>query len=465
MKISKKNITRFSTLFLLLAFVATSGFGCKNPGKDVQEKMKPIELNYWRVWEDDDAFTEIIAAYRALHPNIKINYRKFRYEEYEKELLNALAEDRGPDMFSIPEGWLKKYQTKIAPMPAQITLAYQYEKGGIKKEIAYELRTKNSPTVREIKANFADVVAKNVILDNKVYGLPLSLDTLILFYNKDILNQNGIAQVPETWEDFQKAVEKMVKFDAEDKIVQAGAAIGTGKNINRASDLLSVLMMQNGATMLFPNGGVAFMQGDPNRKDYNPGLKAIQFYLDFASPTKSTYTWNAEMGDSLEAFMAGRVGMVFGYSYDLPTIKAKAPRLNLGIAPIPQVPGNKVNFANYWLETVSKKTANSDAAWDFLVFATEKEQAQKFLKVAKRPTALKSLIASQLEDENMNAPASEILTADNWYSGYDLPAAESALKKMIDDALISQNEKEFKAIIDTAMQVINQTLVKPITTQ
>ena len=90
----KKKCINVLNLFLILVFLLTAGFGCKNPGAAVQEKMKPIELNYWRVFDDQDSFEEIITAYKLLHPNIKINYRQFRIEEYEQELLEALAEEQ-----------------------------------------------------------------------------------------------------------------------------------------------------------------------------------------------------------------------------------------------------------------------------------------------------------------------------------------------------------------------------------
>src|SRR3989338_2372721 len=144
-------------LSLILSFILTSGFGCKLVDKKTQEAMKPVTLNYWRVCDGEDAFEDILAAYNSLHPFITINYRKLRYSEYESELLNALAEDRGPDIFSIHNTWLKKYSTKISPMPATITMAYPIVRGTLKKEVIPELRTTKSISLKEIKDKFLDV--------------------------------------------------------------------------------------------------------------------------------------------------------------------------------------------------------------------------------------------------------------------------------------------------------------------
>ena len=173
--------------------------------------MEPVTLSYWRVLDGSDAFDEIIAKYTALHPFVRIEYRKLRLEEYENELLNALAEDRGPDIFSIHNTWVRKYRTKIEPLPPSTTMVYPVEKGSIKKEVVNELRTTPSLSLGQVRDLFVDVVSKDVILeDNKIYGLPLSVDTLAMFYNKDLLNNAGISEAPKYWNrEFLQTVKKI----------------------------------------------------------------------------------------------------------------------------------------------------------------------------------------------------------------------------------------------------------------
>jgi len=456
LKITKK-YSNFFNIFLVFVFLLTAGFGCKNPGAAVEEKMKPITLNYWRVFDDQDAFTDIIAEYKLLHPNINIVYRKFRVEEYDQALLEALAEDRGPDIFSINQSDVRKYQAKLEPMPTEISMAYQYTKGTIKKEVAYEIRTKKSPSLREIKANFADTVYDNVVLDGQVYGLPLSLETLVMFYNKDILNKSGIAQPPRDWKSFQEAVQKSTKFNATGQIIQAGTALGTGYNIERSFDIISILIMQNGATMTDGNGFAIFNQATADK--YFPGLEAIQFYLDFASPVKNVYSWNTDMPSSFEAFLSGKVAFMFGYNYHLPSIKARAPKLNLGLAPIPQInQDNQINYANYWIESISKKSANKNEAWDFALFATSREQVTTFLNNTDRPTALKELLNSQMDNENLYPTSVQTLTAKNWYRGKNQPAAEEAIKDMIEVLPTITKDRDFSSTVNTSISKINQTI-------
>lgn len=454
---------KITALSLLLVFLLTAGFGCKATDSKTKAAMTPITLTYWRVFDDTDAFQEIIAKYRELHPYITIQYRKLRYEEYENELINALAEDRGPDIFSVHNTWMKEYETKIVPMPATITMAYPVITGKLKKEVTSELRTYNSPTLKQIRDSFVDAVSYDVISnDGQVYGLPLSVDTLAMFYNKDLFNNAGISQVPQYWNrEFLQDVKKLTKQDPTKDLVQAGVGLGGSANISRFSDILSLLMMQNGAIMM-DNGQVLFDKIPPasQSNNYNPGIEALRFYTDFANAGKESYSWNNTLPNSLDMFISGKLAMYFGYSYDLPTIKTQAPKLNFSVAKFPQIEGTpptNINFANYWIEVVSKKSTHQDEAWDFIQFITKEEQAKIYLEKTKKPTALRSLVAAQRSDNEIGVFADEVLTAKSWYKGKNSPAAEDAIKEMI-DTVINNPGARISDIIEEAASKVQQTI-------
>jgi len=455
---------KITALSLLAVFLLTSGFGCKIADKETKDAMKPVTLTYWRVFDGREAFDEIITKYQTLHPFVTIEYRKLRYDEYESELLNALAEDRGPDMFSIHNTWVTKYQSKLAPMPETTTMAVPIVQGTIKKEVIPELRTTQSLTLKDLKDTFVDVVSHDVVMsDGKIYGLPLYVDTLAMFYNRDLLNNAGISQPPLYWnKEFLQDIKKLVKQDPKKGILQAGVALGGSANITRFSDILATLMIQNGVTMMDESGQVTFNLIPSFVKDgtYNPGLEAIRFYSDFANPTKESYSWNSGLPNSLEMFISGNLALMFSYSYDLATIKAQAPKLNFSVAKFPQIEGNpptNINFANYWVETVSKKSTHQNEAWDFIQFITKEEQAKIYLESTNRPTALRSLVDEQRQKEEIGIFADQVLTAKSWYKGKNVFAAEEAIKEMIDSILENTGEK-MQNIINTAASKVQQTI-------
>ena len=169
--------------------------------------------------------------------------------------------------------------------------------------------------------------------------------------------------------------------------------------------------------------------------EYPPGEEALRYYIDFASPTKEVYSWNNEMPNSVEYFSQGNAAYLFGYSYHIPYIKNLAPKLNIGVAKVPQIQGSTqpVNYANYWVYGVSNKTGNVNEAWDFIQSITTKSaNAQIYLDKTNKPTALKELIAAQKQDEDLLYFADQLLTSQSWYQGLDSNAAEAIFIEMID---------------------------------
>ena len=124
---------------------------------------------------------------------------------------------------------------------------------------------------------------------------------------------------------------------------------------------------------------------------------------------------------------------------------------------MPQISGGKtVNYANYWIEVVSKTTDHEDEAWDFIQYVADAEQVSSFLSKANKPTALRGLINTQLEDLDLSVFASQILTAENWYSGQDPASAEEALLDMVENILSGVEDPEDE--LGIAQSKINQTL-------
>lgn len=463
----------FKRSLTVLSLLALLGQGCtKGMDQATADAAKSVTLEMWGVVDDLDVYQPILNDYRKLHPNVTINYRRLRLEEYESELLNAMAEDRGPDLFMIHNDWTDKYLSKIVAMPATTKVASRIVTGTIKKESTYVLQSENSITLKTFKDQFADAVQKDVIrqintstdadtvtLQEKIMGLPVGMDTMALYYNKDLLNAAGIPNPAETWTDFQEQAKKLTKLNAQGEIIQSAAGIGTAFNVERAADLVTLLMMQNGAEMTKPESGdVTFHvipQGLQDR-EIAPGLQALGFYTDFANPNKETYTWNDRQPNSLDAFLQGRAAYFFGYSYHLPDIRARAPRIHLGISKVPQIEGNPIkNFPNYWLWAVSKKTKSSDIAWNLLNFMIKPDESKKALDIAKRPAARKSQLSAQLEDEDVGVFASQVLTAASWYRGKDPQGMEDALLGMINEVVAGVSSLPDAANI--AVQKISQT--------
>ncbi len=454
---------RFTALALLGTLLITSGCGAAAD----KSSLEDVTLSYWRVFDNDDAFRDVIKSYTALHPNVKINYKKLRGDEYEDELVRALAEGEGPDIFAVHNDEVEQFKNLLMPMPASTTVSFLQTQGAIRKQTVIVNKETPGMSQKTLKNDFVDVVAEDVVRDyqpdpsvdaeQRIFGLPLSVDTLAMFVNKDLFNAAGIATSPTTWQDFQADIIKLTDINSKGDIAQSGAAIGTSDNVERVTDILSVLMMQNGTNMTDSRGRVAFHtipDGTPD--NIFPGLDAVNFFTDFANPTKEVYTWNDSFPNSLQAFANGQTAIFFGYSYDIPLLRTMSPKLNFGISKLPQIDGGReVNIANYWVEGVSKDTEFADWAWDFLQYQAKEENVQTYLDKAGKPPALRGLINNTLDNEDTGIFAEQLLTARTWYHGNDVAAMENAMMSLIDTILGGAEDPAND--IETTARIVAQT--------
>jgi multiple sugar transport system substrate-binding protein len=412
-------------LLLILGLVFVFGGG---PKRVPQEN---ITLTWWKTFEDSANVQDLINQYRNQNKNVTINYVKKDIATYEQELINAIASGNSPDIYSIHNDWLPKYMDKLVAVPPEVL------------------------SLREFQEVFVDVAVNDLMFEGRIYALPLSVDVLALYYNKDILGSAGISTPPKTWPEVVSVVEKITTQDDPGNFVKSGIAMGTGENVNRAADLLLLLMIQNGT--VFYNESLTSATFDKEQNigatRFNPGATALEFYTQFANPAKKSYTWNDDADFSLDAFTQSKLGMMLSYLYMKPIIESKAPNLNWAVSPAPQVSteGFKMNFANYWAEGVSRSSPNSLAAWDFLRFMTERPQLESFYTKHKLPSSRKDILATQIVDPEIGVFAESALTARSVYKK-DAGVFETVFLKMIDDVVL-RNFSTFDAIRNAVQQI------------
>ena len=376
-------------------------------------------LEFWGVFDSRQDLASIISGFKQLEPGVRINYKQIPFEDYERELINALAAGTGPDVFMIHHTWLAKHSDKLAPMPTTSN----------KKDYRFM-----NPV--DFRNQFVDVAYNDLVFKNEIYALPLYVDTLAVFYNKDMLNTAGITKPPANWNEFNKDIELLTRFDASGNITQVGAAIGTARNINRSTDILAALMIQNGTQMTdASNTSATFTRTVSSQRT---GENALQYYTDFANPTKAVYTWNDTQHYSIDAFIEGKVAMMINYSHQIPTISSRYQRLNFGIAPLPQFSEiDAKNYANYLAMAVSAQSQKQDVAWRFLSYVASKEGATAYLNATSRPAARRDMIELQRIDPMLGVFAVQALSARSWYQA-DNDAIDQIFADMIDDVNVKK---------------------------
>ena len=453
-------LKKLSVILSGLSLLLVGGFGCKPPAQPVP----PATLEYWTVSEDLPSLQTLIESYKIDRPYLTINIQQFRANEIYDRLLEALAEDRGPDVISVDVKTLGQYLSKLQPMPESvIDSLVRVTKGQFSDTVDISNNSRPLLTLDQLGKQYVQTVASDAVRNGKIYGLPLSLDAMALYYNKELLDRAGIPEPPKNWQDFSADVKILSKFDkTTGRIIQAGAALGTGSNIPGSSDLLSILFAQS--KLPFANYTQVLFNIPPRNAPggETPGGQVMNFYTDFANQARDTYSWNEQMPDALDSFVNGQLVFFFGYNYHRPIIKNRAPNLNFDILPMLQLSDDHpINAANYSLQSVLAKTKHSNEAWAMIDYLAHSGANKEYLKMTGKPTALRINIADQKKIPELAPFASQLLTAENWYRGKDFSATNKAIQDMfhewvqpVSDEKVLQYHKD---VLDRAAGKINQT--------
>ncbi len=406
-------------VFTLILSVALSGCQLK---KTVEEKVDytGVELTFYKVFDDADIIEPIINQYEADHHGLKINYRKFNdFDEYVDLVLNEMAEGEGPDIFSMQNTWFASNLKKLSPMPREF----------------------GSP--QDFANTFVDVAYKDLVRVDEngregVYALPMSVDTLALYYNKDHFEDRipSRGKPASTWEGIKEDVSLLNKEDNSfSRFEVSGIALGRVDNISRAVDILYLLLLQHGAEFYNENMSEAIFAGRQDGVGDYPGFSALELFIGFADETQKQFSWNEFIADSdgqeVEAFARGDVSMIIGYPFTYEQILNQINLLNTnGIATIdkdvvkisqipqlydPNVSNEKrVTYASYFAEGVSRNSEHSDIAWDFLIFLTSRENQDYYFDKLHKPSGRRDMIEGQKQTPIYGVFASQVGYAESF---------------------------------------------------
>jgi len=305
---------------------------------------KQITLTYWGLWEPEEVMRGILADWEKENPGVKVNYIRQSQKEYRERLQSALARGEGPDIFRFHIAWLPMIKNELEPLPQKVMTSSDYE------------------------SSFYPVTVNNLRSGSSYLGVPLMFDSLALYYNEDIF-QAGAKSPPRTWEELRQLATDLTVKDDEGRIQTAGVALGTTSNVDHWSDILGLMMLQNGADL--NNPGSCSKRAE---EEVCLGADALTFYTIF---NKIDKVWDDTLPSSTLAFATGKAAMYFGPSWRVFDIKQINPRLNFKIVSVPQLSDTNTAWATYWVEGVAKKSRYINESWDLLKFLSSSQSLEK----------------------------------------------------------------------------------------
>ncbi|MEU6795281.1 extracellular solute-binding protein [Nonomuraea wenchangensis] len=163
--------------------VAALSAACATSGQTRTEQADqnaPMTLSFWSTGGDDETATFQKAAdlYHQKHPNVTVKVQTLSWDDAYAKLLAAATSRTGPDILSGGMTWTIQFGARGAMVD-------------LRGHGIDALKGQAQP------AQWESAVSP----DGSVYGVPLDMSTLALYYRTDLLDKAGIDAPPKTWEE------------------------------------------------------------------------------------------------------------------------------------------------------------------------------------------------------------------------------------------------------------------------
>lgn len=290
-----------------------------------------------------------------------------------------------------------------------------------------------------------DTTTSLVTVGGKVYGAPAVIETLVMYYNKDL-----ISEAPKTFAE----VEELAKDSKYDFTGEAG------KNTAFLADWTNFYYTYG---LLAGNGGYVF--GDKGTNPTDIGL-ANDGSITAINYAKTWYEkWPKGMQDTEGAgnliqtqFQDGKTAAIIDGPWKASTFKDA--KINYGVATIPTLPNGK-NYEAFgggkaWV--IPAGAQNPELAQKFVTFLTNTDQQKAFYDATSEIPANTEAraYAESKKEELTTAVIQQFKSAQPIPNLSEMSAVWDPAKNMLFDAV--SGKKDAKAAADDAVKLIKETI-------
>ena len=303
---------------------------------------------------------------------------------------------------------------------------------------AYSVKELAMPLDDFIKADgletsiFVKKALEEQMLNGEIMAFPVGLNVSALYYNKDILEQEGITQLPGTLEEVMEMCHQLTKVE-NGTVTQMGGPFGWTPS-------------------WYDSFTYAFGGSFGTDEEFTPETQGFQKTVEFLESEmeghgrKAMFSYISNSigeGFTLEnSFLQGTMA----FYIDGPWLGKRAEQagMNFGVMPLPgtkEVGGSGWSSLSTTKMYIPKTTKNVQGAWDFLKYVTVGEGNKPFiigkgdLPINPNLPANKNLLA---DEEVMRGPTSEvfleIIQGGNLMSFPSVPEAE-LYRRAVNDAI------------------------------
>ncbi|RVH53472.1 ABC transporter substrate-binding protein [Sinorhizobium meliloti] len=300
-----------------------------------------------------DSFKEVVKAYNAGHEN-KVELTEVPFAELVQKYATAIAGGQAPDALSLD----------LIYTPAFAAAGQLEDLTDWSKALPYF----NSLSPSHVKLG---------TYEDKIYGLPLTVETSIFAWNKDLYEKAGLdpEKAPKTWEEITANAEKIRALGGD----TYGFYFSGGGCGGCMIFTFTPLTWGAGADILSADGKTATLDTPQMRK-------AVDIYRNMVEKDLVPAGAASDNGVNFLSFTNGKIGQQSLGAFAIGTLVTQHPEIDFGVTLIPGVDGKPSSFAGGDNFVVTKGTPRLEEVKEFLEYTYSPEGQKIMAKLGSLPT-------------------------------------------------------------------------------
>ncbi|KAA0695582.1 sugar ABC transporter substrate-binding protein [Neorhizobium sp. P12A] len=300
-----------------------------------------------------DSFKKVVEGYNASHDN-KVEATEVPFSELVQKYATAIAGGQAPDALSMD----------LIYTPAFAAAGQLEDLTDWAKSLPYF----NSLSPSHVRLG---------TYQGHIYGLPLSVETSVFAWNKDLYKKAGLDpdRAPTTWDEIESNAEKIRKLgDDTYGFYFSGGGCGGCMIFT-----FTPLIWGAGADILSDDGKKATLDTPEMRK-------AVGYYRDMIKKDLVPAGAASDNGANFLTFTNGKIGQQSLGAFAIGTLVTQHPDINFGVTLIPGVNGKPSSFAGGDNFVITKGTKKIAAVKDFLEYIYSMDGQKIMAKYGSLPT-------------------------------------------------------------------------------
>ncbi len=391
-KIIVLGVTIFIAIFSILVFSGRVPILQKSNSSKLQYTG---EVSIWGTISKNK-MDQYLSNFTSSKVGYTMEYTELPAESFRVSLAQAISLGSGPDLIIATHDVLLSSETYLNITPY------------------------NEYSETEYKSAYVDA-AQIFLRPRGILAFPLGIDTMVLFFNKELQNQAGIVNTPKDWNQILKIAEEHTEKGAVSGVFKLSIVpFGSYGNYIYSKDMVMILINQLGGETVYRSGYQFSLGLDSSDTEGGASYidSIVRFMSGLSNPALNSFTWSPRMPDALTAFTSNSLMYYPAYISDYGLIQATNPKLQFDYVLMPQVPDREKLYTGARVLGISmlSSSRNLAAAKDaYLTFGSNRDFANSIAAIAGEPSPRKDTLAGTDASQYAETIGKSILLSKPFY--------------------------------------------------